>query len=70
MELCPLETMAKRGGMAVVVVLFVVAGLPLKTDGLQVLKPPTESWFHGYIYGALGAGCRLWKLPPSWFWNV
>ena len=25
----------------------------------------TESWVHGH--GALGVGCRLWRLPPSWF---
>jgi len=25
------------------------------------------SWF--MVHGAVGVGCRVWRLPPSWFRN-
>ena len=27
----------------------------------------TGRWVHGH--GAVGVGCRVWRLPPSWFRN-
>ena len=34
---------------------------------LKGLKLFTGSWVHGH--GSVGVGCRLWRLPPSWFRN-
>ena len=42
-----------------------MAWVPLENKWLNGLKLFTGSWVHGY--GALGVGCRLWRLPPSWF---
>ena len=27
----------------------------------------TRSWVHGH--GAVGVGCRLWRLISNWLWN-
>ena len=34
---------------------------------LKGLKVFSGSWVHGH--GTVGVGCRLWRLPPSWFRN-
>ena len=52
--------------MVLVVVVCVVAGLSLKqvVERFRTIYRELGSWQWG-----VGAGCRLWRLPPSRFLN-
>ena len=43
---------------------FAAAWVPLQK---RMVKSWSGSWVHGH--GALGAGCRFWRLPPSWWFR-